>query len=195
MVTHNPLHRSGRAGFPHPALASGDDATAFSTFITKYYEPWATAQRKTGAEQTARLRSVFGTNLGDLPLQDISAFHVESWRSKRLKAGRTAATVNRDLNTLRRALSLAMEIPADPKDPKGATLLGSHPLAKMKALNTDKRAKVRYLSADEETRLLTALSDRDDQRRAKRARANDWRAAREYVLWPDTAATPITSRR
>ena len=26
MVTHNPLHRSGRAGFPHPALALGDDA-------------------------------------------------------------------------------------------------------------------------------------------------------------------------
>ena len=28
MVTHNPLHRSGRAGFPHPALALGDDAKA-----------------------------------------------------------------------------------------------------------------------------------------------------------------------
>src|SRR6202158_3273334 len=26
MVAHNPLHRSGRAAFPHPALASGDDA-------------------------------------------------------------------------------------------------------------------------------------------------------------------------
>src|SRR6266571_2591695 len=26
MVTHNPLHRSGQAVFPHPALASGDDA-------------------------------------------------------------------------------------------------------------------------------------------------------------------------
>jgi len=26
MVAHNPLHRSGRAGFPHPALALGDDA-------------------------------------------------------------------------------------------------------------------------------------------------------------------------
>ena len=25
MVTHDPLHRSGRAAFPHPALASGDD--------------------------------------------------------------------------------------------------------------------------------------------------------------------------
>ena len=28
MVTHNPLHRSGRADFPHPAPALGDDAEA-----------------------------------------------------------------------------------------------------------------------------------------------------------------------
>jgi hypothetical protein len=28
MVAHNPLNRSGRADFPHPALASGDDAEA-----------------------------------------------------------------------------------------------------------------------------------------------------------------------
>jgi hypothetical protein len=28
MITHNPLHGSGRAGFPHPALALGDDAHA-----------------------------------------------------------------------------------------------------------------------------------------------------------------------
>src|SRR6266851_1798992 len=28
MVAHNPLHGSGQAGFPHPALASGDDAKA-----------------------------------------------------------------------------------------------------------------------------------------------------------------------
>src|SRR6059036_4327822 len=26
VIAHNPLHRSGRADFPHPALASGDDA-------------------------------------------------------------------------------------------------------------------------------------------------------------------------
>jgi hypothetical protein len=28
MVAHNPLHGSGRAGLPHPALALGDDAQA-----------------------------------------------------------------------------------------------------------------------------------------------------------------------
>src|SRR6266851_7460622 len=28
MIAHNPLHGSGQAGFPHPALASGDNAHA-----------------------------------------------------------------------------------------------------------------------------------------------------------------------
>src|SRR3989440_5845630 len=28
MITHNPLHGSGRADFPHPALALGDNAHA-----------------------------------------------------------------------------------------------------------------------------------------------------------------------
>jgi hypothetical protein len=28
MLAHNPLHGSGQAGFPHPALALGDDAHA-----------------------------------------------------------------------------------------------------------------------------------------------------------------------
>src|SRR5262249_17476755 len=28
MIAHNPLHRSGRAAFPHPALASGEDGWA-----------------------------------------------------------------------------------------------------------------------------------------------------------------------
>ena len=28
MIAHNPLHGSGQAGFPHPALASGEDGCA-----------------------------------------------------------------------------------------------------------------------------------------------------------------------
>ena len=33
MVTHNPLHGSGRADFPHPALALGDDAKAAQRIV------------------------------------------------------------------------------------------------------------------------------------------------------------------
>jgi integrase len=147
----------------------------FDAFITEHYEPWATAQRKTGAEQTARLRVIFGPLLRGLRLDEITAFHVERWRSVRLKSGISASTVNRDLNVLRGALSRAVEW----------DLLTVHPLAKVKASKTDRSGVVRYLTGDEETRLLAALTARDDTRRAERTRANQWRLARGYRRWPE----------
>lgn len=157
----------------------------FSAFLSEHYEPWAAAQRKTGKEQTARLARVFGSALGDLPLPEISAFHVERWRSARLK-GRTASTINRDLNTLRGALSRAVEW----------GLLAKHPLAGVKASRVDAAAKVRYLSTAEESRLREALAARDSKRRERRERANAWRREREYAEWPAYGAytdhlTPI----
>jgi hypothetical protein len=111
----------------------------FAAFVSEHYEPWATAQRKTGAEQTARLRGVFGATLNGLRLDEITGFDVERWRSGRLNGGKEASTVNRDLNTLRGALSRAVEW----------GLLSTHPLAKVKASKTDRRGIVRYLSLDE----------------------------------------------
>ena len=55
----------------------------------------------------------------------------------------------------------------------------------MKASKTDRSAVVRYLTADEEKRLLAALTVRDDKRRAERARANQWRRERGYRRWPE----------
>ncbi len=39
IITHHPLHRSGRAGLPHPALASGNNAHA-SERIGVAYTGW-----------------------------------------------------------------------------------------------------------------------------------------------------------
>jgi integrase len=147
---------------------------SFEDFVAQHYQPWAEAQRKTGAEQTQRLRQAFGSTLNAVKLSEINAFLVERWRSGRLKDGKAPTTVNRDLNTLRGALSRAVDW----------GLLKAHPLSRVKASKTDKRGIVRYLSADEEDRLLKALAGRDDRRRAERARANRWRAERGYPLWP-----------
>ena len=145
----------------------------FEAFVAEHYEPWATAQRKTGAEQTQRLRQAFGPTLNSMKLSEINAFVIERWRSARLKDGTSPSTVNRDLNTLRGAFSRALDW----------GLLKAHPLAKVKASKTDKRAIVRYLTADEEGRLQKALAARDDRRRAERESANRWRAERGYRLW------------
>jgi integrase len=146
----------------------------FKAFVEKHYEPWATAQRKTGVEQTARLRSVFGPIFDTLRIDEIGAFHVERWRSARLRAGKEPATVNRDLNTLRGALSRAIDW----------GLLSTHPLSKVRASKVDRRPMVRYLSAEEEARLLAALEARDVKRRVERENANTWRRARGYTAWP-----------
>ncbi len=147
----------------------------FEAFVTDRYTPWATVQRKTGAEQATRLTAVFGPTLRAVRLDAITAFHIERWRSARLKEGITASTINRDLNTLRGALSRAVEW----------GMLSTHPLAKVKASKVDTRAVVRFLAADEDKRLRAALVARDDVRRAERRSANRWRLERGYDPWPD----------
>jgi integrase len=146
----------------------------FATFVTEHYEPWATAQRKTGAELATRLRAAFGGTFNHLPVEELSGFHVERWRSGRLKDGTSASTVNRDLNTLRGALSRAVEW----------GLLRAHPMAKVKASKVDAQPVVRFLTAEEDKRLRAALAARDESRRKERESANRWRLERGYEPWP-----------
>ena len=152
------------------AKAAEAKQITFDVFIREHYEPWALAQRKSGADQVTQLRA-FGFDA--LRLSEITAFTVERWRSERLKAV-TPQTVNRNLNVLRGALSRAVEW----------NFVTVHPLARLKACKTDRTGIVRYLAPDEETRLLAALAARDERRRAERASANDWRRERGYALFP-----------
>lgn len=146
----------------------------FDAFIREHYEPWAIAQRKTGGETVQRLRAAFGSVLSGLRLDEISPFQIERWRSARLKSGTAAGTVNRDLGVLKSALSRAV----------AWRILTSNPLRDVKPSRVDKRGIVRYLSDDEETRLLAALDARDSTRRDERDSANAWRRARGYDDWP-----------
>jgi integrase len=163
-------------GAPDPVLARRrtSKALTFEAFLSQHYEPWATANRKTGAEQTIRLRALFGPTFNSKRLDQITAFDVEKWRTGRLKAGKRKATVNRDLSTLKAALRLAVRW----------KLLSTYPLADVKPAKVDTAGRVRFLSPDEETRLRAALAARDDTRRAERESANLWRRERGYAEWP-----------
>jgi integrase len=172
------LGRAAAGGDPIAERRAAKGQQSFEDFIADHYEPWATAQRKTGTEQAARLRAIFGAIFKGVTLDEITSFHVERWRSARLKDGKKAATVNRDLNTLRGALSRAVEW----------GMLSTHPLAKVKASRTDTRAIVRFLAPDEDKRLRAALAARDEARRDERRSANRWRLERGYDPWPELGA-------
>jgi len=155
------------------------------TFLSERYEPFMLAHYKTGDRQVNRIRSRFGDLLGK-KLTEITPWLVEKYRSKRIKGEKavTARTVNRDVAALRAALRRAVDW----------EILSAHPLAKVKPIKEDTCARVRYLSADEEDRLRTALDAREERLRSDRDNGNAWRRERGYKELPDLRALPFADR-
>lgn len=148
----------------------------FGEFIAKHYAPWALTHQKQGQATIDAIRAQF-SEFNDRLLTDIHAFDVERFKARRLKAGIKPSTVNRDLDRIRGALSRAVDWGMLPK----------HPLKAVKRTKGDDNSRVRYLSADEETRLRRALQEREQARREERERGNAWcreRGQPERPLWP-----------
>ncbi len=143
-------------------------------FLKKQYEPWVLSERKRGHETLARIRYQFA-DLLDRPIKDINAWIIEKWRSEQLKRGKKPNTVNRDIAALKAALSKAVEW----------DLVKVNPIAHVKLARIDNRAKVRYLSRDEEERLRETLLARETRIRTERISANTWRRERGYLEYPD----------
>jgi len=156
----------------------GSSVPTLSHYVEHTYGPWLKANRKTGAELVARINACFAADFGDTPLDRITAWNVEKWRKARLQAGKTPATVNRDLSALKAALARAIEW----------ELIDANPLARVRPAKVDNAGVVRYLSSDEEQRLRRALADRDKAKRQARDRGNAWRADRERDLKPEIGA-------
>ncbi|MEO7192647.1 MAG: tyrosine-type recombinase/integrase [Vicinamibacterales bacterium] len=167
--------REARAQVSRDIQASTSQRLTWGAFVTDHYEPWVTQNRKTGGETVRRLRAAFA-DFADVPLRELAAFTIERWRTARLKAGVKPATVNRDLAALRGALSKALEWR------RGG--LRTHPMTSVKAAKIDATGHVRFLDSDEESRLRTALTDRDERRRRERDHANEWRRERGYDALP-----------
>lgn len=159
---------------PVAARQRAAKAPTFAAFVAEHYEPWASANRRTGPEQAKRLVAIFGPLFGSKALDQISAFEVERWRSARLKDGAAPSTINRNLNILRAALRLAVRW----------KVLRKYALDDVRASKVDASPRVRYLDDAEEKRLRAALATRDSGRRAERDSANRWRRERGYEEWP-----------
>ena len=142
-------------------------------FIELHYAPWVTVERKTGTGTIKRLNLNF-SNLMKLSLEEISPLLIEKWRTEQLKSDKVATTVNRDVATLKAVLSKAV----------AWDWLEISPLIKLKPLKTDNMIMVRYLSTDEEKKLLKTLNERDKNSIIRRESGNLWRSNRGYDLLP-----------
>ena len=144
-------------------------------FIDYQYEPWALLNIKTGEKTVRNIKRCFYDSFGKKDLKDINIYGIENLRNQRLKSGISKATINRDLTTLKAALSKAVEW----------ELIEEHPLRKLKPLKLDSDPMVRYLSKTEERLLRNALDVREEQIIKERVSANYWRESRGYEKFSD----------
>ncbi len=158
-----------------PSAAAGPrQGSALSEYIDEHYNDHAIAMLKNGERSVARVKAIWSPLLSKR-MTAITASDVDKLRTKRLLAGVTPATVNRDIAALSGVLAHWC------KNTKGAV----HPLAGLEALAVADDERIRYLTPDESRRLRAALKARDDEARTGRANANKWRAEREYELMPE----------
>lgn len=156
-------------------------AMTFSDYIRDHYAPWAIAHQKAGQATIDAIAATFG-GLYEKSLSEVSALEVEAIKAQRLKAGRMPATVNRDLDRIRGALSRAVDW----------GMLPEHPLRTVKRAKGNDNSRVRYLSKGEEKRLRKALQDRERERRQRRVNGNAWctqRGSEGRPIWPAAGYT------
>ena len=150
-------------------------ARTLGVFLQEVFAPWCEQHQSRTTDTVRKVRTAFADLLTN-PMDSISSPWVEQWRTEQRKAGKAAATLNRELAALKSVLSRAAEW----------RYLDQLPLArgKPKPLRIDDNAKPRYLSPDEERRLREALDNREVRIREDRASANEWRKERGYPLLP-----------
>ncbi len=144
-------------------------------FVDRQYHDWALTHLRNPNKRLKEMQTCFYQEFANMKLEAIDPFSIERWRSKRIKSGVTASTVNRNITELRSIFSKA----------KQWGVINNSPFEHIKPLRQDNNAKIRYLSKSEQTQLLEALDKREHKMRAERANANQWRAERGYELLPN----------
>lgn len=152
-------------------------ARTLADFLDEFYAPWATANKRSGEATVKRLKAAFASLLAR-PLGQLTPAELDKWCTRRADHGKAKpATIQRDVAALRAALARAVAWELLSRNPLESYQAGSAP-----------EARVRFLSAAEEGRLVTALEHREEEMRQERDSANQWRADRGYDLLPDLRA-------
>ncbi len=139
------------------------------------YEPWVLSSRRSGGATINMIRSAFGF-LFERGIDQLTLIEIEKWRMERIQSGSKASTVNRLMTALQAMLNWGVK----------RNIIQANPFARLEHMQEhDSDAKVRYLSDDERSRLMTALDAREKKIRASRGNHNAWLAERGHALKPE----------
>lgn len=152
--------------------AKREQAAVLGAFVDGPYREWAEQHLRSHRETVQALRTDFAA-WWTRPMDGLTVLDIERWRRDELKRGIRKSTVNRGWQRLRAVLGKAVDWRVIPG-----------PAVTVKRYRLDERGRVRYLSAEERSRLTKALDDREQRRRDERERMNAWLRARSRPELP-----------
>lgn len=177
---HDIMSAERDGGYTPVKKSIGPDVSNLGEFLENEYEPWFKAHRKPPYKNLNNL--VAFSQYHEKKLVDIDVRLIERWSSRQRIDGKKDSTIKRYLNSLHAVLSKAVEW----------GVIDAHPLLGMKRIKTDDIGRVRFLSADENKRLLSAIDDREEKRRQARDSGNKWRKERGLALYQDLREQAFT---
>lgn len=130
------------------------EAPRFACFVDEVYRPWALANKRSyGTAEAIHLTPLL-EYFGKYRLNEVSPFLIEKYKQMRKetttkrKKTRSPSSVNRELEVLSHVFSMAVD----------NDKIQQNPCRKVRKLRTD-GGRERYLTEDEEARLMVALED------------------------------------
>ena len=143
-------------------------------FLEEHYFPWVIVNRKNGSGTMRRIQIHFQF-LWETNINNITPIEIERWRTGRIKEVK-AATINKDISALKAAINWCVK--------RG--VIDSHPLSRLERLQErDSQTKVRYLSPDENARLMAALDAREERLQQGLDNHNKWLEERGRPPMPE----------
>lgn len=137
-------------------------------FWRKTYKPWLTTHYPKAVKETARvIETHFLPIFGSRRLEELTPDRIHAWIDTRTEV--TPQSRFRELSHLRGLLTRAVAL----------KVIDAHPLEDLDLAPAPSKEIVRYLTADEEGRLMAALTARDARERDARERANRHRLSRQ----------------
>src|SRR3990172_2471176 len=115
--------------------------------MVKHYLEWSKVNKRSYRRDVLSCRNLLKSFSG-MSLKEISSWHVEKYKSKRLKEGMKVATVNRELACLKHIFTKALEW----------NKIKENPVKKVK-LFKENNARVRFLSKVEMETFLAACKE------------------------------------
>lgn len=162
------LAESASHGAPLAVIdAKAPKPTTLGDYMANRYGPHLAATAKAGKATAAAIQAVFG-GWYEKRLDKITLADWDTLKAERLKSKIQPATINRDLDRMKAALSQAV----------AWGLVPANPLASAKRIKRGIERRVRYLKPNEAKALRAALDAREARRKAERLSWERWRKER-----------------